>query len=161
MTISGSYHAGADINYYPSAGLAPFNARSQDATAGVQFRPGSRTRFDETYVFSRLAGPATVFVKSSAPLQSELPTHALALAARDSRIQRGAPERTPGRSRTRQAYQCRLPDDLHTASGTAIYFGYGDRLENLLPPVYRQRTPVPGYSTGRQVFVKVSYLIRL
>jgi hypothetical protein len=44
--------------------------------------------------------------------------------------------------------------------GTAVYIGYGDRYENVLPPWF-QRVGIPGFSTGRQVFVKVSYLIRL
>jgi hypothetical protein len=62
MGVSGTYRAGVDLTYYPAAGLAPFAAGSQDATASVRFRPGSRARFEESYVLSRLAGPATVFV---------------------------------------------------------------------------------------------------
>jgi hypothetical protein len=48
--------------------------------------------------------------------------------------------------------------------GTAIYAGYSDTYENvnfnpLLNPALR-RTQFPDTNTGRQVFVKVSYLLR-
>jgi hypothetical protein len=48
---------------------------------------------------------------------------------------------------------------------TALYVGYTDFYENLaldltLPP-YLHHTGLPGTSTGRQFFVKLSYLIRL
>ena len=44
--------------------------------------------------------------------------------------------------------------------GAALYVGYGDRYENLALPSML-RVSVPGYSTGRQVFVKLSYMLRL
>jgi hypothetical protein len=48
--------------------------------------------------------------------------------------------------------------------GTAVYVGYTDRYENLdltrTVPAAVVRTVAPSVSTGRQFFVKVSYLFR-
>ena len=48
--------------------------------------------------------------------------------------------------------------------GTAIYPGYTDHRENLTfdPGILHVlgRTGFPGFSTGRQFFLKVSYLLR-
>jgi hypothetical protein len=62
----------------------------------------------------------------------------------------------------RLGYDVLLTYMLHP--GTALYVGATDIYENwtmnpLLPP-YVQRSPIPGLNTGRQVFVKLSYLLR-
>jgi hypothetical protein len=48
--------------------------------------------------------------------------------------------------------------------GTAFHLGYTDIYENLTldpsRPPYLQLTDFPGMNTGRQIFVKVSYLFR-
>jgi hypothetical protein len=45
--------------------------------------------------------------------------------------------------------------------GTAIYAGYADRRENLeLAGLAWRHTAVLDLATGRQLFVKVSYLLR-
>ena len=49
--------------------------------------------------------------------------------------------------------------------GTALHLGYTDnyenyRLDSLISPVL-QRSGVPDTSTGRQIFVKLSYLFRM
>jgi hypothetical protein len=160
MGASGNFRIGKDINYFPGSNLAPFSASSQDATAALTFRPGARVRFEESYVFSRLAGVATIFdnhifrskvnyqftrslsFRAILDYNAVLPNEQLVSLERQKRV---------------------VLDFLGTYMphpGTAVYFGYGDRYENLLPPFF-QRVRVPGYSVGRQVFVKVSYLIRL
>ena len=49
--------------------------------------------------------------------------------------------------------------------GTALYIGYTDQLENRAiedaAPPFLIRTPYPSATTGRQLFIKASYLIRL
>jgi hypothetical protein len=49
--------------------------------------------------------------------------------------------------------------------GTALYVGYTDLYDNLrLDPALSpalQRTASPAFNTGRQVFIKLNYLLRL
>jgi hypothetical protein len=48
--------------------------------------------------------------------------------------------------------------------GTAVYLGYNNRYENLTldpdTPAELRRYGSPSYMTGRQIFVKLSYLFR-
>jgi hypothetical protein len=49
--------------------------------------------------------------------------------------------------------------------GTAFYAGFTDTRENLAllsgPPAFVERTRQPSLATGRQFFVKLSYLFRM
>jgi hypothetical protein len=62
----------------------------------------------------------------------------------------------------RLSYDLLLTYLLHP--GTALYIGYTDIYQNLLfdplRPPYLWRSTVPDLNTGRQVFVKMSYLLR-
>lgn len=161
MGLSGSFRFGDDLNYYPARGLSSFIARSQDASAAVRFRPGARLRFEESYILSRLAGPSTVFINHV--IRSKI----------DYQLTRSFSLRTildydavlPNDRLVNLEREKRLNIDILGSwvphPGTAVYIGYGDEYENLLPPSFRERVRVPGYSTGRQMFVKVSYLLRL
>lgn len=161
MGLSGSYRQGADLNYYPGTGLAPFTAKSQDAAAGLRFRPGARLRFEESYVFSRLAGSATVFdnhlIRSKVNYQL---TRSLSIRGIVDYNAVLPNERLVNLEREKR-FNVDVLATYMPHPGTALYVGYGDRYENLLPPFFRQRVAVPGYSTGRQIFVKFSYLLRL
>ena len=62
----------------------------------------------------------------------------------------------------RMGYDVLLTYLLHP--GTALYAGYTDIYQNLLfdpsKPPYLQLSRFPDFNTGRQVFVKLSYLFR-
>ena len=63
-----------------------------------------------------------------------------------------------------QAGDCRFSADVARQSGTAFYLGYTDTHQDLrdLPrhPGFCEEYRPPSSTTGRQLFIKVSYLIR-
>lgn len=152
------------INYYPAAGFLPFTAREQSGTFRLTLRPTARLRFDQAYLFTRLAARQTVFndhvarakvnyqftralsLRAIFDYHGVLPNPALVALDRTKRI--GA-------------------DLLFTwlvHPGTAIYAGYNSGYENfsfdpLRSPAWR-RTGMPDGLQGRQVFIKLSYMFR-
>jgi hypothetical protein len=175
LALVGEYSQGKGINYYPAPGLPPFQGRTSTVYGSITLRPTARLRFDETYDFSRLEArrewlpdptiaPGVIFVnhilRSKISYQftrefslraifdynSVLPNSRL-VALEDSR---------------RVGADILFTYLLHP--GTAIYVGYTNTRENLgvnplqSPSVWR--TDYPGTTTGRQFFVKLSYLLR-
>src|SRR6185369_482142 len=59
------YSHGTDINFFPVAGVVPTLHRSDDISAGITIRPSSRIRIDETYIYDRLGGLASLRGSSS------------------------------------------------------------------------------------------------
>lgn len=175
LSLSASYSAGAGVNFFPAFGLAPFRATAQGGTFGLTLRPSSRLRFDQTYIYNRLGrgldpvivegfGPATVFnnhifrSKLNYQFTRELSLRAIldynAILANSSLI---SLERDNS-----------LTADLLLTyllnPGTAVYIGYTDGYRNvaLVPAGFptQQRNGFPSTSTGRQFFIKMSYLLR-
>ncbi len=173
--IDGSYTRGTNVNFFPAADLAPFLAKSDDATLGVTLRPTSRMRLDETYLYDRLstldnspvpAAPGSRAIFNNHLLRTKLNyqfTRSLSLRAI---VDYNAT--LPNASLVDLDRSKRLTGDLLLTylvnPGTAIYVGYTDHRENLAfdpaDPQGLRRTGFPGFSTGRQFFVKVSYLFR-
>jgi len=158
--ISTSFRTGIDVNYYPAAGIEPFAAAAQDGSASFTFRPGARVRIEESYVYSRLAAHDVIFdnhiARSKANYQL---TRAFSVRAI---LDYNAVLPNQGLVDLERAKRINL-DLLATYMphpGTALHVGYGDRYENLALPSM-MRVNIPGYSTGRQVFVKLSYMLRL
>lgn len=176
LAVSSSYRQGTSINYYPASGIQPFLGNSSNGSLGVTVRPTPQLRFDQTYLYTRLAtmqggvppgvaGEPVVFnnhiLRSKVNYQfnrelslrlildynSVLPNSSLVSLDRTKRF----------------GGDILLTYLLHP--GTALYVGYTDLYENLrlnpaLPP-YLFQTGAPGTSVGRQFFVKVSYLFRM
>ena len=174
LAWSVSYKYGTDVNHKPPAGVAPFVAGAGKGELAVTLRPTPRLRLDHTYLYSRLttlpgaapAGGPPVRVFTDRILREKLNyqfSRALSLRAivdyttvdRDSTLSRVAPER-------RWTVDVLLTYLVNP--GTALYVGYRDGYENLAlqpgspPTLYR--TDEPTMSVGRQVFVKMSYLLR-
>jgi hypothetical protein len=176
LAFYADYDWGKGINYYPGSGLPPFLVRSTGASAGVTLRATPRLRFDESYNLSRLR------------VQREwLPAQAIAPGAIfNNHILRSKVNYQFSRELSLRAildYNSVLPNStlvsldkskhlgadvlltylLHP--GTALHIGYSDARENvafdpsLSPPALR-RTIFPDTMTGRQVFIKLSYLLR-
>ena len=164
MSVNAGYSAGTRPNYFPAPGVAVSLADFTDASLGVTFRPLSRLLIDETYLYSRLSQPsASIFnnhiVRSKVNYQF---TRALSL--------RGIVDYNgilPNESLVGLERRKHLTADLLVTylvhPGTAFYIGYTDGYDNL------QKDPIDGgltlgggptLSTGRQVFVKSSYLFR-
>lgn len=175
LGIDASYARGTNINFFPGEGLRPFLAHSDDASAGLTFRPSSRLRVDETYLWSRLATMARPSDPNLPPSQVIFNDHLFRTKV-NYQFTRALSLRAivdynatlPDLSLVNLERSKRLTGDvlltylLHP--GTAVYVGYTDRRENLAfdssDPTGLRRTGFPGFPTGRQFFVKVSYLFR-
>ncbi len=179
MGLNGSYRWGDGVNYSPAPGQPPFLAQSREARVGLTLRPRPNVRFDQTYIYSRLgAGPGSLPVAAPAPasifnnhiLRSKLSyqfNRALSLRAI---LDYNAV--LPNSSLVSQERTKRLTADFLVTyllnPGTALYVGYTDGRENLAldPPTSAMTPPTlrrigsPDTSTGRQFFVKLSYLFR-
>jgi hypothetical protein len=163
-----SSSSGTKPNFFPAAGLAPSLANYRDASVSLTFRPTSSLLVEETYLYSHLGArpdsgqTGTIFdnhimrSKLNYQFSRELSLRAIVdyngVLANASLV---ALDRTK-----------RLTGDLLLTylltPGTALYIGYTDGYANVaLDPVTGVRgTRSPTTSTGRQFFVKASYLFR-
>jgi len=188
LSTSISYQQGTSENFFPAAGLLPFLGNSANATFGLTFRPSPRIRFDQTYIYTRLgtrAGstpvglPSGISIFTNHILRSKLNyqfNRELSLRAifdynatlgnpdlLDIQTNLGGVPGGPTVPTKRFTADLLLTYLLHP--GTALYVGYTDRQENLVidsstsPPMLR-RISSPSTPTGRQFFIKMSYLFR-
>jgi hypothetical protein len=175
LALYADYNWGKSINYYPASGFPSFLARSTSASAGLTLRATPRLRFDESYYLSRLSAvrgwlpdktivPGSIFnnhilrFKMNYQFSRELSLRAIfdynsvipnssVVALENSR---------------RAGMDVLLTYLLHP--GTALYLGYTNARENLAfdpllsPSLYR--TDFPDTTTGRQIFIKLSYMLR-
>ncbi len=166
--------AGRGVNYYPAPGLLPFSAQSTDADAGLTWRPTPRLKIDENYLYSRLGvadaaafnarGRSVIF--NNHILRTKVNqqfTRSLALRAildYDGVL----PNRSLVALDRRKLIGADVLLTYLVHPGTALYAGYSDIYENVsfnqLQDPALQRTQFPSTNTGRQVFVKISYLFR-
>ncbi len=169
------YRWGTAINYYPAEGLRPFLADMQEAEAGLTFRPTSRLRLDETYIFSRLRTGDASIGPPGVPAVDVFNNHIV-------RSRLNYQFTRPLSTRMIVDYEAVLPNadlvslDREKRLGfdilvtylvnpwTAVYLGYTDTYANLVLNDPLQRPwgygGAPTTSVGRQVFVKVSYLFK-
>ena len=187
LALSARYTQGTGENFFPAAPLAPFLANTTRVNFGFTFRPSPRLRFDQTYIYTRLgtrtgstpAGfPSGISIFNNHIVRSKLNyqfNRELSLRVildynatlanpglLDIQTNLGSAPGAPLVPTKRFTSDVLLTYLLHP--GTAIYLGYTDREENLAldpatPPMLR-RTGSPNTATGRQVFVKLSYLFR-
>jgi len=174
MGIDSSFVHGTNINFFPAAGLLPFLSGSDDARLGVTFRPTSRTRVEETYIYNRLGTLASrqVDVRSvpsifnnhlwrtkvnyqfTRALSIRLIVDYNATLANPLLVNLDRSKRITGD----------VPLTYLLNPGTALYIGYTDRRENLAfdssSLTGLQRTMSPFFPKDRQLFVKISYLFR-
>jgi hypothetical protein len=158
---------GTRPNFFPGRGLTPFLANSRDAQLSLTFRPASGLLIDQTYIYSNLrarpdsGSKRTIFdnhiLRSRVNYQftRELSLRAIvdynAVLSDPSLV---ALERTKHLSG-----DVLLTYLIHP--GTALYVGYNDGYDSValgssgLRPIRNPTT-----STGRQFFVKTSYLFR-
>jgi transglutaminase-like putative cysteine protease len=158
---------GSRINYYPAGDERPFLADSLNTNFSLKFLPAPQLQIDETYIFTRLAadGRGTVFnnhiwrtkvnyqftremsLRVIADYNAVLPNAALVNLERRKRL----------------GLDVLFTYMLHP--GTAFHLGYTDNYENLRydPAVSPQvqRGSFPDTSTGRMIFAKFSYLLRI
>jgi len=68
LTLAGRYAWGTGENFFPAAPLLPFLGSQQLANFGFTLRPAARFRFDETYIYSRLATRVSPLATSNGSL---------------------------------------------------------------------------------------------
>ncbi len=174
LAFTADYGWGSAVNYFPGGTLLPFLANQDTAMAGFTFRPTPRLSLQQTYLYGRLQTRA-------AGLAAEVPPAASLFNNHIARTKMNFQFTRELSLRLILDYNAVLPNPALVAlepakrftgdvlvtyllnPGTAVYVGYTDNLENLrfagLPPAL-QRSGPPGVSTGRQFFVKTSYLFR-
>jgi len=176
LAWSGDVATGRGVNYSPAAGLSPFLGNATSAALGITLRPQPRLRLDESYIYSRLGfDPAllsvttttsgTLFnnhiVRSKVNYQFTRSLSLRAILDYNSVLNNSALVATTDSPK-------RIGTDLLLTyfphPGTAFYVGYNNTFENaifdpLQSPVYRH-AGFPDITTGRQFFVKFSYLFR-
>jgi len=138
-------------------------------------RPAPKLRLQQAYVYSRLATQADAG-RLGLPASTPIYNNHILRAKVNYQFTRELSLRVildynavlPNSSLINQERSKRLAADLLVTylvhPGTVVYAGYTDARENLAlvgsaPPAL-VRTASPGVSTGRQFFVKVSYLFR-
>jgi len=175
MALTATFSNGTGINYRPASGQAPFLGKRLDGSLGATLRPGPHWRIEQTYLYSGLWTYAGSGLRQVAPGTAVFNNHILRSNATYHFTRRSS-------LRVITDYNAVLPnaaligsektkhlgvDALFTYMlnpGTALYVGYTDLYDNLsLNPAMNpalQRTSFPDLNTGRQVFVKLSYLLR-
>jgi len=182
LELSPDYGWGTGVNYFPAAGLTPFAVNSNTASMTLTLRPGRRASFSQTYFYTRLttrtslAGVSTgAVVLTNHILRSKLNYQFTRAFSLRGIVDYNAVLPNPLLVSLDQAcISCRgyvstkrfTADVLFTYllhPGTAVYVGYTERHENpidfALPPTLQPRGG-PDVATGRQFFVKISYLFR-
>jgi hypothetical protein len=168
LQVGASYLWGTDVNHDPAPELEPFLARSTEAGVTVTFRPTPRLRIDDTFLVSRLTfNSARVFTERL--LRTRLNYQFNRFLSLRAILDYEAVVPNPALS-DEDDEQTWAADVLLTyllTPGTALHLGYTDQYENvtLVPGLSRRpwevrRTRSPETSVGRQVFAKVSYLLR-
>ena len=160
--------SGARPNFYPADGLSPFLANFRDLYLSATFRPLSGLLLDETYIYSHLgARPGsgyrgTIFDNHIARSRVNY-QFTRSLSLRGILDYNGVLANTSlvGLGRTKHLTADVLMTYL-VNPGTALYVGYTDGYDNIaldgaggVRPIRNPTTP-----TGRQFFVKSSYLFR-
>lgn len=162
-----SYGQGTRPNFFPAQGVAPFLAEFRDIQAGLTFRPLPNLLIDETYILSHLAAGADsghhgrVFDNHIARTRVNY-QFTRELSARAILDYNGI---WANQSLVALDQDRRLTADVLLTyllnPGTALYVGYTDGYQNVAFDDLGLRTIArPTTSTGRQLFIKTSYLLR-
>ncbi|MSV29320.1 MAG: hypothetical protein EXQ52_11365 [Bryobacterales bacterium] len=161
--MQASFAHGDGINYNPAAGLAPFLARAADGNVKLTIRPSPRLKLEETYIWSRLRTEReTIFNNHIArsKLNYQFSREFSLRFILDYNAVLSNPLLVDQQRAKRFTRDVLLTYLLHP--GTAVYAGYSDGRENYaLHGGALTRIRPPSLVTSRQVFVKLSYLLRL
>jgi hypothetical protein len=165
LAFAAEIERGSDVNLYPAAGVRPFAGGFTEASASVTVRPNPRLRIDNTYLYSSLSWRGeSVFRNHIARLKTNY-QFSRELSLRAIFDYAGV---LPNESLVDLEREKHIGGDVLLTymvnPGTALYVGYTDLYDNYeldprISPALK-RTAFPGLNTGRQVFVKLSYLFR-
>ncbi len=171
LEMYGSYGQGSEINYSPAQGLPPFLGNSQSGSFGATFKL-PRLRLEESYLYSRLGARGDSPVEGSPAIFN----NHIFRSKVNYQFSRALSLRTildyyavlPNPSLVKQdRFKQLTPDFLLTYlvnPYTAVYLGYTERYQNFGfdaagQPLYNL-SRAPTTLSSRQLFVKISYLLR-
>jgi hypothetical protein len=175
LAASAAYQQGTVINYDPPPGLVPTLGDGREIDLTLALRPSARLVLEQTYIDNRLDARADFALPAESASRNAFVnriarwklnyqfTRPLSLRWILDYATVVANERLVSLDREK-----RLQGDLLLTyllhPGTSLYVGYTDRQENLAiestrVPTLRRTESV--LNTGRQFFVKMSYLFRL
>ncbi len=185
LSIFADFTVGTSQDFFPGPGLPssagdpppplpPFLGNASSADAGFTLRPSPRFRFEQSYIFSRLAtrvgSTPTGFAAGTAIFNNHILRSKLNYQFNRELSLRAIVDYNavlPNPALANLERSKRLAGDLLLTyllnPGTALYIGYTDGYENLVldPGVPKVNTTQSVlHSTGRQFFVKLSYLFR-
>ena len=164
---------GQEINFFPAGGRRPFLADSAQADFSLTLKPTERLRLDQRYLFTRLGARRTL--AGAAPGAAIVANHIWRSRASYQFTRRVSLRAildyssvSPDPDLIALDDEKRFTTDLLLTylvnPWTAAYVGYTDAYGNVeIDPVSRDRlrpTESVFHSTGRQLFVKMSYLLR-
>ncbi len=177
LGLSATYSTGTNVNFSPASGVQPFLANSSSSSFALTLRPIPQLTIDHSYIYTRLSTREGLTLQGT-PVSGSIFNNHLARWKLNYQFTRALSLRAILNYNAVLANPA-LVDLERTKSltgdilltyllnpGTALYIGYTDRHENLaldptLPPSLRlHRIGDPTTSTGRQFFVKLSYLFR-
>jgi len=165
LAAESSYASGTAVAHHPASGLAPFLGRATEAEVSLTVRPTPRLRFAQTYLVSGLdSEAASVFTERRLRTNfAYLFNRFLSLRAIVDR-ETVVPNPMLTRAERERGWSSDFLLTYLVNPGTALYLGYIDRFENIAivpgsTPELR-RIDLATTSVGRQVFAKVSYLLR-
>ena len=172
---SATYTQGTAINFDPAPGLAPSLADAREVDLMLALRPSARLALEQTYIDNRLdARPG--FTLPAGSLSRNAFVNGIARWKLNYQFSRPLSLRwildyatvLPNVTLVSLEREKRLQGDLLFTyllnPGTAVYVGYTDRRENLTidsGQISTVRRTDSVLNTGRQFFVKLSYLFRL
>lgn len=176
LSTYAGYNQGSSINYSPAEGILPFLGNSSEAEVGFTLHPKPRLTVDESYYFVNLRtladnnpvaqlAPGAHSVYDNHLMRTKINyqfSRALSVRAildydalmTNSALLAGTP------------YKHLTPDILLTYQlnpGTAVFCGFTSNYENIhrdpFAPYTVGNSGPPNTLTGRQFFVKISYLL--
>ena len=171
-----AYEQGIDVNFDPAPGLLPFLANARRAEFGITLRPSARLMIDQTAIDNRLDlgsgfSPAAADSSPNAFVNRIFRTKINYQFTRPLSLRWIVDYATvrPNESLVSLERETRLQNDVLLTylvnPGTSLFIGYTDRDENLFIEnggrVAALRRTNALANTGRQFFVKLSYLFRL
>jgi len=171
-----AYEQGIDVNFDPAPGLLPFLANARRAEFGITVRPSARLMIDQTAIDNRLDlgsgfSPAAAGSSPNAFVNRIFRTKINYQFTRPLSLRWIVDYATvrPNESLVSLERETRLQNDVLLTylvnPGTSLFIGYTDRDENLFIEnggrVAALRRTNALANTGRQFFVKLSYLFRL
>jgi len=173
LETSAGVELGPEINFFPPAGQAPFLADAAEVELSLTLKPAPRLRVDQTYLFTRLETgdnvpgiePGTLIVdnhiwRSRASYQFSRRLSLRAIVDYDAVL--------PDPGLIQLEIEKRFAADVLATylinPWTAVYVGYTDGYGNEeidpLRPDRVRRVDSAFHPASRQVFVKMSYLLR-